>query len=87
MILFLNGVSAAASLVAGLLFLRFWRDLRDRLFLGFALAFIMFAAHWWAISLLQPGVEARHWFYVLRLIGFVLILAAIVDKNRPTASR
>jgi hypothetical protein len=32
-------------------------------------------------------VEARHWFYVLRLIGFVLILAAIVDKNRPTASR
>jgi uncharacterized protein DUF5985 len=83
MVLFLNGVSAAASLIAGLQFLRFWRDTRDRLFLWFALAFVMLAAHWWAISLLQPGVEARHWFYVLRLIGFVLILAAIVDKNRP----
>jgi hypothetical protein len=83
MVAFLNGVAAAASLIASLLFLRFWRDTRDRLFLWFALAFFMFAAHWWAISLLQPGVEARHWFYVLRLLGFILIFAAIVDKNRP----
>jgi hypothetical protein len=79
---FLNGISAGGSVIAGVLFLRFWRDTRDRLFLWFALAFMIFAAHWWAISLLHPAQEARHWFYVLRLIGFVLILIAIVDKNR-----
>jgi len=83
MVLFLNGVSAGSSLIAAILFLRFWRETRDRLFVWFALAFVMFAAHWWAICLLQPAVEARHWFFLLRLIGFVLILLAIVDKNRP----
>jgi hypothetical protein len=85
-VLFLNGMSAAGSLVAGVLFLRFWLDVGDRLFLWFALAFFVFAAHWSAISLLQPAVEARHWFYVIRLIGFGLIFAAIIDKNRPTRS-
>jgi hypothetical protein len=83
MVFFLNGVSAAASLIAAVQFLRFWRDTRDRLFLWFAAAFVMFATHWWAICLLQPAVEARHWFYLFRLTGFVLILLAIVDKNRP----
>jgi uncharacterized protein DUF5985 len=87
MLLFLNGVSACGSLIAGVLFLRFWRETGDRLFLWFASAFSMFTVHWTAISLLQPAVEARHWFYVLRLIGFLLILAAIIEKNRPRSSR
>jgi hypothetical protein len=34
------------------------------------------------VSVLHPADEARHWFYVLRLIGFVMILAAVIDKNR-----
>jgi hypothetical protein len=37
-----------------------------------------------ALSLLQPAQEARHWFFVIRLLGFVLILAAVVDKNRSS---
>jgi len=85
MINFLNGVSACSSFVAGVLFLRFWRETMDRLFLWFALAFWMFAANWAGIALIQPADEARHWFYVLRLIGFVMILAAVVDKNRVTS--
>jgi Family of unknown function (DUF5985) len=82
MIPFLNGISACGSFVAGALFLRFWRQTLDRLFLWFALAFWMFAVNWAAISVLHPADEARHWVFVLRLIGFVMILVAIVDKNR-----
>jgi hypothetical protein len=82
MSVFLNGVAAGASLIAGTLFLRFRRDTGDRLFLWFALAFWALGVHWMAISLLDPVEEARHLFYLLRLGGFVLILAGIYEKNR-----
>jgi hypothetical protein len=82
MVTFLNGVAACAAAVAGLMFLRFWHDTGDRLFLWFALAFSMFAINYAALGIAQPAEEARHWFYVIRLIGFVLILVAVVDKNR-----
>jgi hypothetical protein len=83
---FVNGVSACGSAIAGVMFLRFWRDTRERLFLWFALAFGMFALNWGAVSLLQPADEARYLYYVPRLIGFVLILAAIADKNRARSA-
>jgi hypothetical protein len=84
---FLNGLSAGASLVAGVLFLRFWRDTSDRLFLWFAFAFWMFALNWSALSLFRTADEARYLYFVPRLLGFVLILIAIVDKNRSPAER
>jgi hypothetical protein len=79
---FVNGISACGSLVAGVLFFRFWRDTSERLFLWFGFAFLMFAANWSAISLFRPVDEARYLYFVPRLIGFVLILIGIVDKNR-----
>ncbi|HZT75663.1 MAG TPA: DUF5985 family protein [Vicinamibacterales bacterium] len=82
MVPFLNDIAACASFIAGILFLRSWRTTADRLFLWFAVAFWMFAANWAAVSLFHPANEARHWFYVLRLVGFATILIAIVDKNR-----
>jgi hypothetical protein len=78
---FLNGVAACASLIGGVLFLRFWRETGDRLFLWFALAFWMLASHWTATSLVNPAEEARHLFYLLRLAGFSLILIGIYEKN------
>jgi hypothetical protein len=79
---FLNGLSACASIIAGVLFFRFWRDTTDRLFLWFGLAFCMFAANWSALALVRPDNESRYLFFVPRLVGFVLILVAIVEKNR-----
>jgi hypothetical protein len=84
MVPFLYGVAACASLTTAVVFLRNWRELEDRLFLWFALAFGAFAVNWTAIALLHPGADVRHWYYMIRLLGFVLILAAIVDKNRST---
>lgn len=83
---FLNGLSASASVVAGVLFLRFWRDTSDRLFLWFAVAFWMFALNWSAVSIFRPVDEGRYLYFVPRLIGFVLILGAIIDKNRSRSN-
>jgi hypothetical protein len=79
---FLWGASAAASWTAGLLFLRFWRDTRDRFFALFAGAFWALSLNWIGLALTDPPDEARTLFYLVRLAAFVLIIAAIVDKNR-----
>lgn len=80
--LLVQGMLAMGFSVVGLFFLKYWRISHDRLFGAFALAFFMFAAE--RIALAVIGVvspEAEHLF-VLRLAGFVLILLAIIDKNR-----
>lgn len=84
---FLNGAIVVACAAIGLRFLRFWRDTRERLFLLFALAFWTFAANWTALEVFHPPSESRFYFYFLRLVAFVLILAAILDKNWASKRR
>lgn len=79
---FLQGAAAMACTVAGLFFLRYWRTTRDRFFLYFLAGFFAFALNWVGLAAIQPTHESTHWFYLLRLAAFVLIIAAIVDKNR-----
>ena len=80
------GSIATASWIAGLFFLRFWRETRDRLFL-------MFAASFWILGITRIGLaftaqtpEPHTFWYWVRLSAFVLILIAIADKNRPRRS-
>lgn len=88
---FLAGALTAGFLVAGLLFLRFWRRTHDRLFLAFAAAFTLLALNQLIAALLGAGDERTPYTYALRVLGFVLILFAIVDKNvaarPPTGER
>jgi hypothetical protein len=63
-------------------FLRFWRDTRDRLFFLFACAFAILGAQRALIALTAAGTTGPLWLYGLRLFAFLLILAAIADKNR-----
>jgi len=81
---FLIGATAMGLYIAGLFFLRFWRDTRDRLFLIFAGAFWMLAVTrtclGWAFD---DSVEVRSQIYWIRFGAFLLILIAIIDKNRP----
>ena len=79
---FLSGATVMASLACALFFLRFWRQSRDRLFAFFALAFAALTANWLLIALFNVPDEARHYFYLLRLAAFLLIIFAIWDKNR-----
>jgi hypothetical protein len=76
------GAIAMGFLVASLFFLRFWRDTRERLFALFALSFFVLAINRVGISLIGHAESRGDYLYWVRLLAFVLILAAIVDKNR-----
>lgn len=77
-----SGAILMGYLVAGLFFLKFWRDTRDRLFLIFAIAFVLLGVQRLALVLTREMIETQTGLYLLRLFAFLLILGAIVDKNR-----
>jgi hypothetical protein len=81
----LLGAVAMASLIAGLFFLRFWRDTRDRFFLLFALSFFVEGVNRATLGLGAVSQEQQPFFYLVRLFSFILILLAILDKNRKRA--
>ena len=82
---FVNGANAMACIIAGVVFLTYWRDSRDRLFIFFAVAFWVLALQWILVATIDPADEHRHLFYLLRLVAFTLIGAGVIDKNRsPT---
>jgi hypothetical protein len=86
LILFLSGMLATGYLVIAAFFLRFWKQTRDRFFIYFSLAFGLFAVQRAMLVDEFALVESKTWAYVLRLIGFVLIVYAIVIKNREHRS-
>lgn len=79
---FLQGAVAMGCAAAGLFFLRFWHQSRDRLFVQFALAFWMLAMSYATLTLLSSASEWRVPVFTLRLFAFCLILYGIFDKNR-----
>jgi zinc transporter ZupT len=81
MIDFLAGAVTLGYAVAAVLFLRFWRRTADRLFLAFAAGFVLLATNQVLAAALEAGDERTPYVYSLRVLGFVLILWAIVDKN------
>ncbi len=81
----ISGALMMGYFVAGLYFLRFWRDTRDRLFGIFAAAFWLLALQRLALALTTQYFEDVTWLYGVRLLAFVLILLAIIDKNRAGA--
>lgn len=77
------GATAMGCWTAGLFFLRFWRQSRDRLFLVFALAFWVLSLNWIVLCVSpSPSGESGSWAYIVRLAAFLLLLGGIVDKNR-----
>jgi hypothetical protein len=78
---FLAGGLTLAYLIASLYFVQFWRRTWDRLFLAFAAAFMLLALNQISVFALGVADERHTYAYVLRVVGFLLILAAIIDKN------
>lgn len=76
------GAAAMGSTVAALFFLRFWRQTHDRLFLMFAVAFLVDAVMRVVLAVTEVPNEQEPFFYLGRLLTFILIVVAIVDKNR-----
>lgn len=79
---FLLGVIVTASLVAGMFFLKFWRQTRDTLFLGFGAAFIIEGINRLGFLFLEQPNEGHPAIYLVRLLSYLLILGSIIQKNR-----
>ena len=80
--LMISGALGVAYLVAAMFFTKFWTTTRDRLFGFFAAAFAILAVQRLLLPIASP--EMSSFLYVVRVIAFLLIIIAIVDKNRAS---
>jgi 4-amino-4-deoxy-L-arabinose transferase-like glycosyltransferase len=79
---FLNGAIMFACLLVGAIFWRAYRRSVDRLFAYFALSFFILAAESIILAFLDAPETSSPYAYVPRLAAFLLIIVAIVEKNR-----
>jgi hypothetical protein len=79
---FLLGVIVTGSATAGAFFMRFWLKTRDPLFLAFSASFLIEAANRLPFLWLENPNEGAAGIYLVRLVSYLLILIAIVNKNR-----
>jgi ABC-type Na+ efflux pump permease subunit len=79
---FLSGAMAMACWTVALFFLRFWRETADRLFAFFAIAFLLLGGTRLGLALSHEINEAQTYLHWIRFVAFLVILAAIIDKNR-----
>jgi hypothetical protein len=82
---FVQAIAATAAFINGVFFFRFWRESGDRLFWLFAAAFWLLGSSWALLGWFSPTEETRPYVYAIRLLAFVLIVVAIVQKNRESA--
>jgi Family of unknown function (DUF5985) len=78
---FLLGIIVTASIVAAAFFWKFWRQTKDLLFLAFAAAFLVESINRTSFLFIDVPNEGSPTIYAVRLVAFLLILAAIVRKN------
>lgn len=82
---FVSGLICMGFLVAALFFLKFWARTRDGLFLAFFVAFALFGIEQALLVAAREAREEEGWLYLLRLAGFLLIIAGVALKNRRAA--
>ena len=87
---FLSGIYMITFLAAGLFFLKYYKASGDRFFALFAGActvlsmervVLLYLADPMAAQPLEIG-PAQSWVFMFRLVAFMIILFAIVDKNK-----
>lgn len=83
---FLVGVIFTTSLTASLFFLKFWKRTRDLLFLAFALAFFVEASARVSLLFTDKPNESGPWYYIVRMLAFLLIVVAIIKNNYRKSS-
>ena len=81
---FLSGAVVMGFAVAGLLFLRYWRRTRERLFATFSASFFLLAFNYAWLAMTQIPDEERSPLFLVRLLAFGLIILAVVQSNRAS---
>lgn len=84
---FLHGGIALGCWAIGLVYLRFFLKVRDRLFAILAASFWLLAIERLLLAFVAMDREDRPLVYLIRLLAFVLIIAAVLDKNRVPRAR
>ncbi|MEO7623943.1 MAG: DUF5985 family protein [Gallionella sp.] len=79
--LIILGASAMASAAIALFFLRFWKNTNDRFFLFFAASFLIEACERILMGSPERITADSPVFYLIRLVTYLLIIVAILDKN------
>ncbi len=79
---FLLGIIVATSLAVATFFMRFWIQSKDVLFLAFAIAFAIEGLNRIRFLFIDKPSEGSASIYLVRLFAFIIILSAIVWKNR-----
>ena len=82
---FLSGAVAFGFAMCALFFLRFWTRTREGLFLAFAIAFLMLGSVQAILALADFTTEEQSSVYLIRLGAFLIIILAILRKNRATS--
>ena len=77
----LLGAVAMGCVTISLFFVHFWRTTHDRFFLFFAAAFCIEGGNRLMLGLIDYSSEQEPFFYLLRLVSYLIILYAIIDKN------
>ncbi len=92
--IFLSGIFMATFAVAGIFFFKFWKASQDRFFLLFGIACWLIACERVAllqlrdgVSLTMPESESASLVYLIRLVAFMIILVAIIIKNKQANSK
>ncbi len=83
---FISGAIAMTCFTIALFLFRFWRRTNDRLFLMFSAAFMIMMSERIVLVTIGSSHEFAPFVYIVRLIAFLLIIVAIVDKNRKSAT-
>jgi hypothetical protein len=76
------GAIVMGDLIVALFFLKFWRVTGDRFFLFFAASFAAGAVSRVIIDPGLPPFGIEEFGYFVRLLSYLIIVVAIVDKNR-----
>lgn len=77
----LQAGTATACFASGVFFLRHFWVSRDRFFLLFWLALWILGGHW-AVLALDAAPEQTHYLYATRALAFLLIIGAVIQRNR-----
>ena len=78
----ISGALFASAMVVMLFFLHFYVETRDRLFLFFAVSFAALGIDWLLVAVFNPVQEEAPYYYLLRLVAFLVLIVGIYDKNR-----
>jgi Family of unknown function (DUF5985) len=82
MLYFLGGMLMMGCFVIAAFFWRFWLRTGDRFFIMFALAFALMGAERLGLAIINAPEEPKVGIFFLRLAAFLLIIIAILYKNR-----